>query len=384
MESNIKKKILFFVTKSNWGGAQQYIYDLALSMPTDLFDVAVVVGGDGELVDRLKEKGLKVYLLKNLKRDVSFFDDIRSAFVLFRILRKERPDIFHITSSKAGALGTVLGRFAGVPKIIFAALGWAFNEDRPTWQKKIIKFIHWFTVFSSHQTIVISNGTKAQMDWPFVQKKMIVVHLGRTVGTMAYKDEARGILETKVIDNTANLSDYHDDFWIGTIAELHPIKRLNRAIDAVASLTRDFPRLRYIIVHDGQLKAQLQQQVKDLGLQEHVFFTGTIPNASRLLPAFDLFTLPSKSEAFGYVLIEAGLAHVAVVATAVGGITDIVIDSQTGLLVPPDDTPALTKALRILIEDPQLRDTLAEAHFKRSATFTLEKMLDETIAVYNL
>lgn len=380
--SETRKKVLFLITKSSWGGAQRYVFDLATKLPADTFTVAIAVGGNGPLTELLKDEGFKVYPLKNLQRDVSFLQELLATFAILNIIRKERPDVLHVNSSKAGALGALVGRLCRVPRIIFTAHGWAFNEDRSNTQKFLLKAIHWITILLSHETIAVSHGMKAQMNWIGTQKKMTVVHLGRTIANMKHKEEARGILEMKIIETDARLIDYHDDFWLGTIAELHPIKRLNRAIDAVSALIKDIPNLRFIIIHDGQQKAQLQQQIKDLGLEKHIFFTGMIEDAARFLPAFDLFVLPSKSEAFGYVLIEAGQAGVPVVATAVGGITDIITDGENGLLVPPDDTPALARALRTLILDEDLRMKLARAHHEKSMTFTTEKMVQETVAVY--
>lgn len=376
------KKILFLITKSSWGGAQQYVYDLALSLPPEIFEPIIATGGDGELIDRLQTAGLKVYVLKSLQRDISLFKDIQTAFTLWSIIRKERPDVLHINSSKAGVLGGIVGRIAGVPKIIFTAHGWAFNEDRPNWQRLLFKWAHYLTVLLSTKTIAVSEGMRSQFQWIGIKNKMVVIHPGRTIPDMQYKDDARGILETKVIDNTTSLSDYHNDMWLGTIAELHPIKRLNRAINAVSALVKDFPTLRYIIIHDGQQKSELQQQVRDLGLEKHVFFTGTIKDAARLLPAFDLFVLPSKSEAFGYVLVEAGLASLPVVATNVGGIRDVITNEVTGLLVEPDDTPALTNALRRLLTDEPMRSRLARSHNDVAKTFTVQKMSEETQKLY--
>jgi glycosyltransferase involved in cell wall biosynthesis len=148
-------------------------------------------------------------------------------------------------------------------------------------------------------------------------------------------------------------------------------------------LVKEFPALRFVIIHDGQLRTKLEAQVRDLGLENHVFFTGTIENAARLLPAFDAFVLPSKSEAFAYVLLEAGQAKLPVVATRVGGVPDIIEDGANGLLVAPDDILALTKALRTIITDTALRDKLANAHFEKSKLFTLKKMIKETENIYN-
>jgi glycosyltransferase involved in cell wall biosynthesis len=111
---------------------------------------------------------------------------------------------------------------------------------------------------------------------------------------------------------------------------------------------------------------------------------GLIPDAARLIPAFDLFTLPSKSEAFGYVLVEAGMAGVPVVATNVGGIPDIVTAGKTGILVPPDDVKALTDGWLNMIEHPEERARYAEAHHKQCQNFTIETMMQKTIALYSV
>ncbi len=377
-----KRKILYLITKSDWGGAQQYVYDLATHIDSEKYEPIVALGGDGLLVEELQKAGIRIIRIQGLQRDVSFLKDFRSTLDIIRILFKEKPDVLHVNSSKVGIIGTLFGRLFRIPKVLFTAHGWAFNEDRPLWQKRSIKFLQWCTVLFSHTTIAVSYGVKTDMNGPFVKKKIRVVHLGREALSMKYREDARGIIETKVTNNTASLSDFHSDFWIGTIAELHPTKCLNRAIDAMASITKTFPHVRFVIIHDGQEKEALQQQARNLGLEAHVFFTGTIPNAARLLPAFDLFVLPSQSEAFGYVLIEAGHAGVPVVATDVGGIPDIITSGENGLLVPPRDTPALTNAIRTLIEDKELRHRLAATHHDVAETFSLSKMITETEFLY--
>jgi len=383
MDKNLhKKKILFLITKSNWGGAQRYVFDLATSLDPEKYEVVVASGAEGILTTKLNEAGIRTCTIPGLTRDISLLKELRATFALARIIRTEAPDILHVNSSKAGGLGALLGRIFFIPRVIFTAHGWAFNEDRPAWQKYILKSIQYVTVLLSHHTIAVSTATRAQMNWPFAQQKMTVVHPGRTMHEVKKREDARGILETKVHGSAANLSEYHTDLWVGTIAELHPVKQLHRAIDSIAALTHTIPNVRYIIIGDGQLATSLQQQVRDLGVEKHIFFTGAITEAARFLSAFDVFVLPSSSEAFGYVLLEAGLAHVPVVATNVGGIPDIITDEKTGLLVPPLDTPKLTDALKRLLNDANLRNTLAGAHLVQAQEYTVEKMRDETIAVY--
>ena len=134
-------KILYGITKSNFGGAQRYVFDLAKAAQEHEHDVSVLCGGDGLLASKLKAKNINVITLDKLERDISITKEISSFFQILKFLREEKPDIFHINSSKMGGLGGLAGRLTGVKKIIFTNHGWAFNEPRPNWQKILIKLL---------------------------------------------------------------------------------------------------------------------------------------------------------------------------------------------------------------------------------------------------
>src|SRR3989344_1038967 len=102
-------KILYCITKSNWGGAQRYVYDLATHLPAE-FEAAVVLGGDGALKTRLEIAGIPTIPLSRLERDIHIRGDIKTFFELLGIFRRERPDIIHLNSSKMGILGTLAAR----------------------------------------------------------------------------------------------------------------------------------------------------------------------------------------------------------------------------------------------------------------------------------
>jgi len=156
--ANNRKKVLFLITKSNWGGAQRYVYDLATHLDQTKFEPVVALGGDGELVTLLDHAGVRVIRINSLTRDISLKKEKEFASELYKIIRIEKPDILHVNSSKAGGVGTALGRILRVPRIIFTAHGWAFNEERPWWQRMVIKFLHWVTVLLSHRTIAVSGA----------------------------------------------------------------------------------------------------------------------------------------------------------------------------------------------------------------------------------
>ena len=155
--SSAKKKILFVITKSNWGGAQRYVYDLATALPKTEFDVSVVFGQKGRLAEKLEQAGIKTYNIVSLQRDVSLGADLKSFFELRRLFKTVRPNIVHLNSSKAGGVGALAARVAGVKKIIFTAHGWPFWEDRNLVARAVIWFFSWTTALLAHKPIVISD-----------------------------------------------------------------------------------------------------------------------------------------------------------------------------------------------------------------------------------
>jgi glycosyltransferase involved in cell wall biosynthesis len=376
------KKVLFLITKSNWGGAQRYVFDLATNLDTMRYEPVVLLGGNGELAHKLNDANIRVISIPALQRDISPIKELKAIWQIAAQIKAERPAVLHINSSKAGIYGTLLGRLYRVPRIIFTAHAWAFNESRPWWQKATLKLLHWITVLTAHKTITVSEAVRKQLNLPGVKRKMLTVRLGRTVPDFKTRDDARQLIEMRATGTERGLMNFHDDFWIGTIAELHPIKNLNIAIDAVATLIHAYARLRYIIISEGQERAKLEAQIHQLGLEEHVFLVGKLEEAARFLKAFDLFVLPSRSEAAGYVLLEAGLAEIPVVATNVGGIPELITDRQSGLLVPPGNTEALTTALHTLIDSKDERMAYTKTLHMRAADFTIERMVQETSVLY--
>ncbi len=379
MTTNSKKKILFLITKSNFGGAQRYVFDLATHLNPEEFDVVVALGGNGPLLEKLKQKEIRTITLGNLQRDFSLLKELKSAVELWKIIKSEKPEILHINSSKAGGLGTFLGRILGIPHIIFTAHGWAFNEDRPLWQKLIIKKLHWLTVMLAHKTIAVSEMTKRQMNWPFAQNKMIVIHNGRTNPDLYSRDFSRAYLEKYI----PSLEKYKNDFWSVTIGELHPVKQHDVTIRALRDIVKTHPNIRHVIIGEGDERNKLERLVLDLDLGNNVFFAGHILEASLYLKAFDLFILSSRSEGLGYVIIEACIAGLPIITSNVGGIPEIITHEKDGLLFKQGNTDMLAQYYLQLLESPEQRKTLAENALLRAQDFTFEKMFEKTIALYN-
>lgn len=373
-----KTKLLYLITKSNWGGAQRYVFDLATGLPPSEFDVVVALGGNGLLATKLETAGIRVIHIPSLQRDVSLIKEASAFVEIADIIRRERPDMLHLNSSKAGILGAFLGRLLLVPKIIFTAHGWAFNEDRPDGQKLILKMIHWFTVLFSHQTIAVSEELRRQMDWPFTENKMSVIYNGRSIPDLRSREESRSYL----CEQFPHLLSYRHDFWSMTIGELHPVKRHDAVIDAIKKVVETKQDTRHLIIGEGEEREALEAQIEKLNLSENVFLLGSVEEAARYLKAADIFVLASRSEGMPYVLIEALIANIPVVATGVGGIPEVIERDVEGLLTPPLDNKALFEAILSLRNNSELRLKFSENAKVKSKEFTLEKTLESTLALY--
>lgn len=375
-----KIKVLFVVTKSNWGGAQRYVYDLATGLPRDHFETAVALGGSGSLIQKLHGQSVRVLPIFSLTRDINTTSDLFSFFELLSIFHREKPAVVHLNSAKAGGLSALAARFAGVPLIIFTAHGWAFNEDRPLWQRLVIKFFSWLTVVLSHKTIAVSEAVhKDTRNWLFIQNKVVTIHNGVDSTEFLSREEARSLLFARTEAQIPR-----DCQIIGTIAELHKNKGLPYAIEAIAILAKKNHSLFYFILGTGEEQKKLSGLIKQHGLQERVFLFGFVENAAKYLKAFDAFILPSIKEGLPYVLLEAGLAGLPVVASRVGGIPEIIEDGKTGLLVPPRDTSVLARLIEQLIKNPAERSMIGTALYDKVVKeFSLSRMITETIALYN-
>lgn len=383
MKNNTPVRVLYVITKSNFGGAQRYIFDLATYLPKERFSVTVALGGTGEqdaktgvLLEKLHAAGIHTIRVRHFMRDMSLIQDIGAFFELLRIVQREKPDILHVTSSKAGGIGVLVGRLLLVPKVFFTSHGLAFDESwRPWWQRKLIWFATWITILLSTKTIQITKDTALRAaKMPFSKNKIVLIHNGREAPMFVSRDEARKKL--------CHREHVCGEYWVGTIAELTPNKNLHVLIDAAALLHKKGIRPHVWILSEGEERERLETQAKKLAIENYVHMPGYIQDASTLLKAFDIFTLPSKKEGLPYVLLEAGQASLPVVTSNISGIQDIVTNDETGFMIDVN-AQSLADALEKLIEDETLRKKFGEALHKHVASvFTIEHMVSLTSELY--
>lgn len=361
-------KILYVITKSNWGGAQKYVFDLAFAMKSFGYDVSVAFGGHGKLAEKLKEKEIQTTEISNLERDVDLFKELRVLKNLWRVFKEEKPNVVHLNSSKIGILGSILARMVGLRKIIFTAHGFAFREERPKWQIVLIKFLSWLTILFSHKTICVSEKDfQDVVNWPFVRNKITTIHNGIKIENFPPK-EKRDSNFIKIV----------------SIGELHENKGFIYALEAINLLRYEIENFKYTIFSfGGDEENKIKEKIIKLNLQDFVELIITKEKSDDKLKDFDIYFLPSIKEGLPYVLLEASLNSLPIVASDTGGVSEIIENHKNGFLIKSKDIYAFQIALEKLIRNENLREKFGvEAREKVIRDFNIEKMLEKTREVY--
>ncbi len=359
---------MYVITKGSWGGAGRYVYDLAHAL-TGQYDVSVTVGSGGALVNRLTADHIPTHILSALTRDIDATQDSTAFFQLLSIFRKEKPDIVHLNSSKAGALGAIAARIAGVPRIVYTVHGWAFNEPVSTLARVFRWVVSLITMLAAHRTITVSHF---DMLLSPLGLHSTTVHNGIAPVDCLPRSVARA-----EICRRAGIAE--DVFIFGSIAELHT----NKGLDVLIEATFAVDNIHVVVIGEGEERAQLETLITELNLTDRVHLIGFVENASRYLLAFDAFVLPSRKEGLPYAVLEAGSAGVPVIASAVGGIPEIVGDQISGDLVHAFNIEKLAESLQEFTEQPNTIRRYADALKERVARyFNLSEMVRKTVAVY--
>lgn len=373
MQRKNNNKILQIITKSNFGGAQKYVYELSTDLKKKDYDIIVAFGGNGILSQKLQKENIETRQINSLSRDINIFSDIKVFFEVIDLIKEIRPDIIHLHSSKIGVLGSLAARICFVPKIVYTIHGLAFNENRNWFSKIIIKKLYWLTIFMSHKSIAVSKYVKDEIlkiPLSFILKDKIEIVRNEINPVDFYsKEESLDFISKKIGRNLDNKK------IIGTIAELHHVKGINYLIDSAKKIIDKNPDTIFVVFGDGEEKENLQNQISDLKINENFFILGFVDNASKYLKGLDLFVLPSISEALALVILEAKEAGIKIVASKVGGIPEAVNNYPNAKTFYPKSVEDLTSKIKQSLEEKDNIGLFYQSNF--------DSMTKKIIEIYN-
>lgn len=344
------------------GGGEISLLDLAGALDRSRWMPIVITPSEGEVAARCRAAGLatRVVPLPTVRRPT--WQAWRSVAALRRLCRETGAGLLHANGSRA---------------MIFAALAAAPGTCPVIWHVRVADREPWLDrLLARRATVVVVNSEAVRRRFPWVQPpKMRVVPNGVDLRRYAPRKPSGEARATWGVPAAAPL--------IMSVGRFVAYKGYHDLIDAAALVHRDVPDAHWMLVGDGELRPALAAQAAERGLEKHVHLVGWRDDVAELLSHCDLFVLPSHGEHFGRVVIEAMAMAKPVVATAAGGVPEIVQDGETGRLVPAADPEALGRAMAGLIRDRATARRLGRAGRQRvEERFSLERHVQEMDAIY--
>lgn len=355
------------------------VYDLVSGLHDDKFcvEVACGIGGGIEKMEQLKKRGIAVHRISRLVRGISPFDDFAAFWVLYSLIKKNNYDIVHCHTTKAGLIGRIAAKMAGTRRIYHTAHGWSFyNRDEYGWAESIMIFLERLAAKCSTKIICVSSKNKedAFQRKIFPESKLYFIYDGINWDAPQDRYWARNELG-------ANPSE----IMFGMTARLTYPKDPLLLLKAIRELSFKYENIKLAIIGGGQLLKDCRDFSKANRMENRVVFFGEkSPEKTRkLLCGMDIFVLVSKFEGVPISIIEAMYAGLPVIASNVGGVSEAVIDNETGFLTESGSLKELAKKMELLLVNPDLRKRMGRKGNEDAYTkFTLEAMVQSYEKLY--
>ena len=330
----------------------------------------------GKFTEKIQQRGIKIFSIP-FERRIAPFNDILSLIELYKFIRKEKFDIVHTATSKAGFLGRLAAYLTGVPIILHTIYELPQNSTQNIFLKRFYRKLETLAAQWTDHIITISNPNYNQIVLEKTTSSQKITIIPNGIDITKYD------LEVDVSAKKRELGIPDGAYIVGTVGRLETPKGHKYLLQGIPLILQKFPNTIFLIVGAGILREQLEDTVKQMGVEKNVIFTGFREDLIEIMHTFDLFCLPSLWEGFGVVIAEAMACSLPVVASNVGGIADVVEDGVTGILVQPKNPKLIAKAIMKLLNDNCLAEKMGQNGKERVARlFTQEKMLEKTWELY--
>jgi len=348
-----KIRVLRVIGRLNVGGASIHVINLSAGLDPDRFDQLLVIGkesrNEGSMLDYAQSRGVWPHRIEEIVTSFNLTPrDVLALKKLWSVMRRYRPHIVDTHTAKAGLLGRVAARLAGVPIIVHTYHGHVLHGyygPAKNWAlRKMEKSLAWFT----DRLVTVSEQVKNDLVGYGVAgaERISVIPLGLDLEPFLNAHKLRGEFRREQrLGQELKL--------VGIVGRIFPIKNHRLFLESAVRIAARDPATRFVVVGDGVLRPSIEQQARRLGIADRVLFTGWRSDLSRIYADLDTLVVSSDNEGTPMSAIEAMAASCPVVATRVGGVPDLIQDYQTGRLVPPGDPESLAEAVLDLLSDPQ-------------------------------
>ena len=349
-----KHRIAHVITNADsFGGAQRNTLLTLTGLVRDGYEAELVCGPGGRLIEQAKANGITVRVVPNLVRQIDPVNDCRAFFMLSKLFRSREYDIVHTHSTKGGILGRLAARFAQGPVIIHTVHGVPFEMNGDVKTRIYIGMERFMGKVTDRLVCVGKELCREAEEWRIVpHQKLVTIYSGIDFSSYIAQRRPVAVKRDLGVEDSSPI--------VGCIGRLSQQKAQHYLVEAIALLKDSFPNIKLLLVGEGPLRPLLEKQVQSLDLATHIQLLGQRDDVADLLQVFDIYAMSSRWEGVGRALTEAMHCARPIVATAVNGVTELIVDGETGLCVPPHDPTALAAAIKRLALDRQLAERMAE------------------------
>lgn len=337
------------ITRLNVGGPAIQAMLLARRLDPTRYETLLVCGRtgphEGDMLELRREPGVTPFFLSELGRGIKWSDDLLAFIRLVRAFRAFRPEVVHTHLAKAGFLGRLAARAVGVPVVIHTYHGNVLRGYFGPARTRLFLLIERALARVTTRVVALSARQETELRQLRIAGPGRVVRIPLGLDLAPFLDPPRGILRGELgLDPRTPL--------VGIVARLVPIKGLDVFLDAAVRVHADLANARFVVVGDGEERSALAERTRRLGIADRVRFLGWRADLAAIYGDLDVLALTSRNEGTPVSIIEAMAAGRPVVATAVGGVPDLVADGVSGLLAPAGDADAVARAILRLLGDP--------------------------------
>ncbi len=340
------------------------------------FDVTLATTA-GEFVEDIEKTGAKVMNIP-IARNINPISDLISLIKLYQFIKKEKFHSVQTYTTKAGFVGRLAARLAGVPVIIHNILELPQNSAKNPFLKFLYKKMEQIAAKWADFIITTTNPNRNQILENNIVPPEKLAAIPEGIELKNYET-----VKVNTFQKRKELGIPDDAVFVGTVARLEEAKGHRYLLEAIKMIVEKRKDLYFVMVGKGHLQKELEKKTCELGIQDNVKFLGFRDDMLEILQSIDLFVLPSLWEGQGVVLMEAMCYKKPVIACEVGGVVDVVKDGENGLLVPPRNPEKLEEAILRILDMPEKMKEMGEAGYRRIAVkFRDSEMNDRRFEVY--
>lgn len=373
-------QLVQIIDRLNIGGPTPYLLFLSRALESRGYRSIVVKGqvapGEDEMEDVIRRSGIQPLEVRGFSRAIVPIRDFRVLVALYRLLRRVRPAIVHTHKSKAGVVGRIAAWLAGVPVTLHTFHGLVFRGYFSAWKTRLILLVERLLARRTDVLVAVSELQRDELlaDRIAAPSRIRTVPLG--VDLEPFLNHRRcdaGFREELGFSASTRL--------VGIVARLVPIKGVDIFLSAAEQVAGAVPDVRFVVIGDGELRAELESVARTRMLSGRVRFTGFRNDMTRIYGSLDLSVLSSHHEGLPVALLESVASGCYVVASRVGGVPDLLRSERIGLMVAPGDPDALTRGmLRALRER---RGIAGEERRKVVESYGLARLAEDFSHLYS-